>query len=98
VPGRTDSIVGFDPTVRPPVPTDLMRALPPDLPLTIRVLPRDGYVDSHTVDLGPPTRIAGHGSWYLTTDGRGWVVPPGGSVLAVNVGRRPETTTRRELS
>jgi hypothetical protein len=69
-----------------------------DLPLTIDVLLRGDYVDSHIADLGAPTKVAGLDTWYVTSDGTGWGVPAGGADLVVRFGRCLATIAVKDSS
>lgn len=82
-PSLTNSVVAFGGT-----PTDLAQAArgPDDASLTIQVLNRTEYVDSHTSTPGQ-AQIAGHDSWYFTNSSSGWGVVDGGAILAVNTDR-----------
>lgn len=85
-PAESNSVVGFDATATPTL-LDLRSAGIPGVPaLKIQVVPRSEYVDSHAGNLGPPTKIGGWDTWYITTQDKGWVVPQRGSVLVVNAG------------
>jgi hypothetical protein len=85
-PADADALFGLDSGGLPPDTVNAHWTSAPDLPLTIQVLPRSTYLDSHTETLGPATKIAGYDTWYVTRRDAGYMIPAGGSALIVNVG------------